>query len=909
MRCLRQTLFRLGSLFRRRQIEAELFEEMRTHLDMATEANIAAGMSAEEARYAALRASGGVAQAQERVRDERGVRWLEELWRDGRLACRQLAKTPGYTAVALLSLALGIGANTAVFSLVNAVLLRSLPVPNPQELRLLHWSGDDQKIPNISGHFFRTIGSDISGYDAHQRVPGRRVLSDAFAYPVFGILREQVAPVAELVALAQLQSVTVRVRAESFVDQGLIVSGNFFSGLGVHPVLGRLFAAGDEAPGGDPIVVISWVWWEKYFNFGPGVLGQTVALNGRSFTVVGVLPREFRGESANSTAAFFVPVGAQPVLLPSASLTTTDHWWMQLMARVRSGTSAAQLQTALDAAFRGAAGAQMTAPRIEIEPGATGPDFACSYYREPLLILLGVVGAVILLACANLAGLSLARAASRRHECAVRAALGCGRWRLVRQSLTESLVLAGAGGMLGVVVALWGRTVLSRLLGVSGDFTLDHTVLGFTLVLTLVTALLAGLLPAWRAGQVDPLEGLKSGRACGRPHLRAGRLLVAVQIALSVLLVTGAGLYGRTLLNLVRIDPGFDTDHLLLVQLNPGVSGHRGVEGSQFYERVQEALATLPAVRNVTLSDIALLSGWSSNTSFEMPAHPQTSLDPDPKTWSVASSLTVGDKFFETLGLPVVQGRSFTPADGAEAPKVIVVNETLARKYFAGETPLGQVLRFGSDEWAVVGVCRDARYASIKEEVPAIAYFPFRQKPVDSAYLALRTALPPLSLVPAVRKAVAAIDPNVPLANVTTQETVRDEKISQERMFATLVGVLAGLAVLLACIGLYGLLAYNVARRMPEFGIRTALGARRGDIVVPIMCEALGLVVAGVAVGVPAAVALAQIIRSQLYGVVPADPLTLVAATLLLIGVAVLASWLPARRAARVDPLVALRAE
>ena len=906
MTLLRQILFRLQPFFRRRMIEAELSEEMRAHIELATEANIAAGMSPEEARLAALRASGGVDQAKEAWRDERGILWIEDLLRDVRYAVRQLAKSPGFTAVAVLSLAIGIGANTAVFSLVNAVLLRSLPVPNPQELRLLNWSGADVKIPGVSGRMWIVGREEVSGLDASHPAAGERNRCCAFSFPGFKSLREGAAPLAEVIGFSGLPPIMVRIGTETFRAGGLLVSGNFFDGLRVRPTLGRAFTVADEMPGAEPSVVISWEWWEKHFALNPEVLGQTLILNGHVFTVVGVAPRGFHGESRNSSAALFVPMGAQSVLLPSASLTATDHWWVQLMARVRPEVNAAQLQTALEAAFAGVAADRMKGPRIEVEPGAGGPDFWGEYYRKPLMILFGVVGAVILLACANLAGLTLARAASRRHECAVRAALGCGRWRLIRESLTETVVLAVIGGGLGVVMAQWGRTVIARLLGVWGDASMDFTVLGFALAAIAVTAVLAGMVPAWRAGNVDPLDGLKASRLHNRPQLRIGRVLVAVQIAVSVLLVTGAGLYGQTLLNLVRTDLGFPADHLLLVQLNPGDAGYRETAFIAVYDRLRGALAALPSVRNVTLSGHALLSGYSGSSSFEMPAHPPAS--PDPGTWPRASEMDVGEAYFETFGIPVVLGRSFTPADAAGAPRVLVVNETLARENFGGESPLGQVLKFGRNEWTVVGVCRDIRYANLREEMPAMVYFSFRQRMTPSACFALRTATPPLTLVPAVRKAVASIDPNLPLADVTTQEA-RDGTINQERTFAVLVGALAGLAVLLACIGLYGLLAYNVACRTPEFGIRSALGAQRGDIARPIVREALGLATAGLAIGLPAAIALAQIIKHQLYGVTPADPLTITGGTGLILVVATLAAWLPVRRAMKVDPLVALRAE
>jgi predicted permease len=819
---------------------------------------------------------------------------------DLRYALRQLAKSPGFTVVAVLSLALGIGANTGVFSFVNAILLGSLPVPNPQELRTIQWSGTDAQLRNMYGRFSTSGGAE-----------GRRTKGDAFTYPQYRSLREQGATQAEIFGFTELHDTNVRARHEAFTAEGLMVSDNFLSGLGLRPVLGRMFAAGDDQAGAAPIVVISYGWWEKQFALDPAVLGQTVSLNGNAFTITGVMPREFRGVEVADTKEFFVPMSAQPLLMASYPPTSQDHWWVNLMARMRPSSSNPQLQTALDVFFAAQVEKIMKAPRIELGDGRAGPAYDQTYYRKPLMILLSVVGVVILVACANLAGLSLARSASRQHEFAVRAALGSGRWRLVRQSLVENLVLAFLGGGLGILLAGWGKTVISQLLagspqGLRYNLSLDFTVLGFTFALSLVTALLSGLLPALRAGRVDPVAGLKSRTALGAPRLRTGRILVAAQIALSVLLLAGAGLYVRTLVNLVRIDPGFATEKLLLFRLNPRAAGLRGAAATAFYGRVQDALEKIPGARAVALTQYKLLAGMMSGGGFfTLPAHPELTGEKRPS----AHQLDVGETFFATMGIPLRLGRGLTAADAEGAPKVVVVNETFVRSYFPNENPLGQMVKVGNSEWQIVGIYRDAKYGDIKIDVPPTVYFSYRQSGTSSAYFAMRTALPPLSIVSAARKAVAAVDPNVPLADITTQEAVLDRRIAPERMFATLVSALAGLAVLLACIGLYGLLAYNVARRTSEIGIRLALGAQQGDISRPILREALLLAVAGLAIGVPAALALAQLVKSQLYGVAPADPLTLIAGALLLLVIALLAAWLPARRAARVDPLVALRSE
>jgi predicted permease len=614
---------------------------------------------------------------------------------------------------------------------------------------------------------------------------------------------------------------------------------------------------------------------------------------------------------------FYVPMAAQSQFL-YRPITENFHWFVRLMARLRPGVSDAQLRATLDVAFAREASVIMKEPRMLMEPGRAGLAIDRNNYRKPLLLMLGVVGLVMLVACANLAGLSLARGAAREHELAVRAALGAGRWRLIRQSLTESLVLALLGGGLGVLVAVWGKTAISRLLagsadGLHYDFSLDLTVLSFSLATALVTALLSGLLPALRAGRVDPLDGLKSRGALGAPRLRTGKVLVAAQVCLSLLLLTDAGLYVRTLVNLTHIDAGFSTERLLLFQLNPGGAGYDDpAQRATFYGQVQDSLSTVPGVRGATFLGNPLLdnSGWSGAFFF-----PDRFADYRENMQSYR--LTVGETFFATMGIPVLQGRGLSAADAEGAPEVVVVNETFAREYSPDKNPLGRTVHILMDDWRIVGVCRDAKYLNVKEAAPPTVYFPFRQisympsmrNNYRSAYFALRTALPPMALTTAARKAVAAIDPNVPLANITTQEAVRDKNINQERLFATLCGALAGLALLLSCIGLYGLMAYHVARRTSEFAIRMALGATRRNIADPILREALLLAAFGVAIGVPVALALARFIKSQLYGVAPTDPVTLIGAGVLLIAVAVLAAWIPARRAAKVDPMAALRCE
>jgi predicted permease len=819
------------------------------------------------------------------------------MFNDLRYAFRMLLKSPGFTAVAVLSLAIGIGASTAIFSLVNAILLRSLPVPNPHELRVLQWSGNDTKPMRGTG----SLDTDPVT---------KRSTADMVSHPLFVSLREQCSAQADIFGYYELHGTTARAKREAFVAEGLMVSDNFLSGLGVRPVLGRLLDAQDNRAGATPTVVICYGWWANEFGLDPGVLGQTVTLNGTSCTVVGVLPSEFGGMGTGAGIEFYVPMCAQPQLAASWPLAATDRWWVHMAARIKPGTSDAQLQAAMDIAFAREAEQFMKNPKVVIEDGRGGTNYDRKYYREPLLLLLSVVGVVILAACANLAGLSLARGASRQHDFAVRAAIGAGRWRLMRQSLTENLLLAILGMLFGIILAIWGRVAISQLVvgsteRLSYDTSLDLRVLGFALGIALLTALLSGLLPALRAARVDPMEGLKSRTALGAPKLWAAKVLVAVQVALSVLLLSGAGLFVRTLVNLVRINPGFATENLLLFQVNPSAAGYGAAQNAEFYDRAQTALAAIPGVRDVALSQFPLLSGMASGGGFfTLPGRPG-----DATARPRALRLTVSERFFSTLEIPILLGRGFTSADVDAAPKVVVVNEAFTRKHLAGENPIGQVLKVDEVTWEIVGVCRDAKYANIKQEAPPTVYFSFRQDRVASAYFAVRTSLPPLAVVKAARRVVSGIDPNMPLANITTQTRVRDDSIRSERTFATLCGALAGLAVLLSCVGLYGLMAYNVARRTSEIGVRMALGASRSQISWPILKSAMLTTIAGVAVGLPVALALTRIVEAMLYGVEPRDPLTLTGSTIALMAVAAFAAWIPARRAARVDPMVALRSE
>jgi predicted permease len=891
----------LRNLFCSGRVEKDLDQEVHSHIEMLADENLRAGMPLDEAQRAARIELGGIEQVKDQVHEERIGNWLQSVISDCRYGFRQLCKSPGFTAVAILSLALGIGAGTAVFSLVNAILLRSLPVPNPQELRVLTWTGTDVNMTSMA---------ELGVTD------GNRVTAHSFTHPAFLSFREQTGKLADIFGFQPLQDITARVKDDSFTAKGMMVSNNFFSALAVHPVLGRPLDPQEDFTGAASPVLISYDWWQHHFSLDPAVVGQILSLDANPFTIVGVLPRDFSGVVPGEITDFYVPMAAHSQFL-FRPISDTFHWFVRPMARLRPGVTDAQLQSALTVIFARDASAIMKTPSVRVEPGHAGLEIDLNNYRKPLLLLLAVVAMVILVACTNLAGLSLSRGAARQHELSVRAALGAARSRLIRQSLTESLLLALLGGALGVLLAVWGKTAISRLLsgspdGLHYDISFDFTVLAFALLASFIAALLSGLLPALRAGRVDPLEGLRSRSAIGGPRLRTGKFLVVAQICLSLLLLTGAGLYVRTLINLTHINAGFRTENLLLFELNATGVGYDAPHRLAFYEEVENALAAIPGVRGAALLEFPLLDNIDSWGGVGFPSRP-----PSTAEGLQTHRFTVGDNFFPTMGIPIKRGRSLLPADSEDAPKVIVVNEAFVREYFPKEDPIGRMVTIWGADWRVVGVCGDSKLHNIRDAVPPTAFLPFRQRlygqfretHLRGVYFALRTALPPQSLVDPARKAIAQINTGIPLANISTQQGVLDQTISQERLFATLCTSLAVLALLLCCIGLYGLMAYYVARRTNEFAIRMALGATRQRIAIPILREAFLLAAAGLALGIPAAVLLTTLIKAQLYGVAPNDPVTLLPAAILLIAVALLAAYIPARRATRIDPILALRYE
>jgi predicted permease len=884
---------RLRALFRRRELEQDLRDEIAFHIAMKAEE---LGAEAE-----ARRQFGNATWFREACRELWSLGRVEIWWQDLRYGLRLLSRSPAFTTVAVLSLALGIGANTLVFSLFNGVMLKPLAVPRPGELREIAWTGRNTTLSYYRGSGGRMT---LSG----------QALRGSFSYPIYRDFRDSRVGFSDVFAFSILPEVSVVHRGEAFTSYGLIVSGNLFRGLGAQAFLGRAITPEDDRAGAAPVAVVTYGWWEKYANRNPGLLGQTVLLNGTGYSVVGILPREFSSPLAGSPVDLYVPMAAQPRILPEYPLASPKHWWVEVMGRLPESADERQTQAALQVLFSRMATPQESGQRIErpqilMEGGATGSTGVRGRLMAPMLLITGIVGLVLLIACANLGGLLLARGAARRHEMALRVAVGAARFRLIRQLLTESLLVSLAGGALALGLASMGRQAVLRMIAplsesmVRFDFQTDVRVLAFTLAASLVTALLAGLVPAVRAARQDPVSGLSENAARSAPRLRLGKTLVVAQVALSLFLLAGAGLLLRTLVSLWGVDPGFRTDNLLVFRLDASTAGYQSQRLVGFYERARESLTAIPGVRGITMTDHALLGGGYSSSGFSIPGYKAR-----PGEDMQASLLRVGDSFLSTMGIPLLVGRDFNSSDTSAAPKSAIVNEILARTHFTGESPVGRMLRIGETDYQIVGVCREAKYESLAETSPAI-YLHYRQEPAElrAMYFEVRSAVPPLSLAKSVRRTVAALDTNVPLTALNTQVALIEQSMLPYRLLTFLCGFFAALALLLAAIGLYGVTAYSVTRRTAEIGVRMALGAARGQVLWMVLREALVLAGMGLALGLPAAIAVMAAARSVLYGIEWTDPVPLAGAAGLLLAVTAIAALVPAVRASRVAPMSALQ--
>ncbi|HEU0004594.1 MAG TPA: ABC transporter permease, partial [Terriglobia bacterium] len=821
---------------------------------------------------------------------------------DFRYALRQLLKNPGFTAVAVLSLALGIGANTAIFSLVNAILLKRLPVREPEQLVVVATEAPGQtQIGPIS----------------------------SFSYPIFRELREKNTGFSGMFAHNALpMSMSGGGQTERVL--GELVSGNFFSVLGVNAYLGRLFfEADDQTPGAHPVAVISYSFWQRRFGADPQIVGKRISLNGYPFTVIGVSSLGFQGVQVGVAPDVRIPIMMTRQVLVDVENVFENRWsaWLAVMARLKPGVSLQQAQTAADTVFQAVRAPEVSriqgdspddrifkSLRIHLSSAQTGASNLSRRFSQPLLVLMCVVAIVLLIACLNVANLLLARAATRQKEIAVRLALGAGRWRLARHSLTEGLLLSALGGLLGLVFALWGADVLLSFLPQGRIPTVleikpDLQVLGFLFGITLLTGQLFSLAPALQATRPNLIPALKNEAVVlsgGNRKWELRRVLVVLQVALSLILLVGAGLFVRSLQNLKAVDDGYSTDQVVMLALDPGQSGYKLDELRRFYARLNERVSVIPGVKSASYTKNVPLSGRWSRIGVEVPGYQAR---PDEEMAALFNH--IAPQFFSTFGMTLLSGRDFSAQDTPDSPKVVIINEKFAHYFFRNEDPVGKRISLENlKDLEIVGVVADAKYRNLREQAPQTVYLPLSQSSsMMQRTLCARASGIPSNLIAAIRREVRSLDPNLPVFGMKTFADQVNESVSQERLVAMLSSFFGFFALLLASLGLHGVMAYSVARRTREIGIRIALGAQTGSVLRLVLGETLLLVLIGIALGLPAALAATRLTEGLLFGLTATDPFTIALATLVMIAVASLAGWMPASRAARVDPMVALRCE
>jgi predicted permease len=841
---------------------------------------------------------------------------MENLWKDIRFGLRMLVQKPGFTAIAVLTLALGIGANTAIFTLFDAVLIESLPVHEPSRLVL----------------FTDTASEGTSTSDSF---PAGKW--NYFSTEVYDSLRQQPLPLESLAAFRSGESpVSVRVPGatgdDAQVQRAIVhqVSGNYFDVLGVPAAMGRTLTPGDDQKNAQPVAVVSYGYWKQKFHSDPGSVGKTVILNGAPFTIVGVMPAEFFGERVRRAPDYWLPLVFHPQIEMRPSFVDNPQaYWLFLIGRLKPGASRAQAQAAATVALQqfltNKEGTKLTdearrniqKAHVELFDGGAGISGLRHEYSEPLHILLVVVGMVLLIACANVGNLLLSRASARQTEISVRLALGATKGRLIRQLLTESLLLAALGGACGILLAQWAVNVLVAALAKSSPMKphLNGAVLAFTLGVTFLAGILFGLAPALYARRTDLASALRAGSrrvAGGERKWGTTQVLVVVQIAVSLVLLVGSNLFARSLLNLEHQKLGFDQDHVLLARINPRLAGYKPENAAAMYRRLYDQLNALPGVRSATIATYSPLSGTRSTYDVSVQGYAATQgedLD--------VEAVSVAPRYVETMGMTLLLGRAIGPQDAAGAPLVAMVNEAFVRHFFPKENPIGKHFGFGGPKEAgdieIVGIVKDTQFSNdVREKVQEMAFLPNLQDKDQSALsaeVALRTAGDPDAAASEVRQAITQVDATLPVSTVQSLRKQVESNFDEERIAAQLIGFFSGLALLLACVGLYGIVAQGVARRTNEIGVRMALGAQPGAILGMVFRDTSILVLAGLAVGLPAAFGATRFISSQLYGVGSADPLSFAAAIIILAAVSALAGFLPARRAARVDPIVALRYE
>ncbi len=902
----------LRKVFTRRRRYEELSQSIQEHLEEKTAGLMEDGMTREEAEQSARRAFGNVTLMEERSREVWQWPTLDSLWADTKYALRRLRASSGFTIITLLTLALGTGANTGIFTLVDAVLLKSLPVPNPEQLFIVKQSD-------------------------HPADKSR------FPYPFFDHLRRQLPDTASIAATSWPDDFYVSMaKTQPQPTEGQLVSGNYFQVFETYPVLGRLLVpADDDKVGGSPVAVISYGYWQRQFGADPGVVGRKLAVNGVPLTIVGVAPQGFFGSRAGTQPAFWIPLtmqslvdyhdhysdfGAEPLKpwIPQANID-----WLLLVMRVKSPVDEPRIMTALNQEYRSHLESltqhisdpeqreAMLRTRLTLEPGQRGFANLKEQFEQPLTLLMAMAAIVLLIACANVANLLLARAAARRHALAVQLSIGASRARLIQQMLVECLLLSVGGGVLGIAVAFECATVLTRWASTGKsaiplNLAPDARILAFGVIVAVATGVLFGLAPALQSARVDPASVLKGGVPSIAGSDRGRRwslrkMLVAAQVALSLLLLIGAGMFLQTLENYSRLDPGFDRNHLLNVQIDTHLVGYQPSEFPVLYQRLTDRMEAIPGVRSASITSCSLVAGCLDASSVVV-------TDGSGRRIAGANAQTnsVSLNYFATTGIQLLQGREFATTDDASAPKVAIVNHTFAQRYVGKQNAVGLQFSYadsGADRFEIVGVVSDARVNDIRETAPPIIYFPIAQNAGNIDGLEVRTAADPHWVAAQARQAIADVDPRIPIVNVATLNEAVKDNLTQQRLIARLTAIFGLLALTLACLGLYGVMSYTTQRRTSELGVRLALGSTRPAVLWLVVRETLILGACGAALGIAMASVGMRMAASFLYGLSPEDPQIIAMATGLLLLASAIAGFVPAWRAARIEPVKALRSE